>query len=268
MAHPVEIKCFPIARSGMTEGLDRWLEHLGVNDFRSPDTCAEEIIGCAAKRCYNSFEPGLNPNVTKVRSDWAKYFDNILKSRHGSVLEHVSWTWAIEGCTRVFTAEMNRHRAGVAISEGSMRYIRLDDIPYWLPQSLERDASKDGLEALEMKKSMSRSVFEEVFEYVQNRYKELCRIWGIDNLPFEEKKKLTSMFRRIVPMGVATGGVWTFNIRALRHIIELRTSPHAEEEIAYVVGMIAQHMISHETNLFGDFERQENGQWVPKNSKV
>jgi hypothetical protein len=38
--------------------------------------------------CYRSWEPGLNPNVTKIRRDRKAYFDNILKSGHGSILEH------------------------------------------------------------------------------------------------------------------------------------------------------------------------------------
>lgn len=261
MSHTVEIHCFPIARSvPRIEDQDAWLFHLGVRD--SPDLLQdspEGISGLAAKRCYMSFTPGLNPNVKKVRTDWAEYFDNILKSRHGSVLEHVSYTWAIEGLTRVATAELNRHRAGVAISEGSMRYIRMEDIPYWMPHSLRGSSPVQ---------QQSRDIFKDVFEFAEKKYKELCDIWKIDDLPFDEKKKLTSMFRRIIPMGVSTGGVWTFNIRALRHIIELRTTPHAEEEIAYVVGMIAQYMISNETRLFGDFKQEANGQWVPAYSKV
>ena len=69
----------------------------------------------AAKRCYMSFEAGLNPNVTRVRKDLTEYLDNVLKSGHGSVLEHATYTFAIENVSRVFTGELNRHRAGVGI---------------------------------------------------------------------------------------------------------------------------------------------------------
>jgi thymidylate synthase (FAD) len=136
-----EISVHCIARTSIdATAVYEWLEKIGASSFELPDdiaTDAELVVGVAAKRCYKSFEPGLNPNVTKVREDWAEYLDNILKSGHGSVIEHASWTWAIENCTRVFTAEMNRHRAGVAISEGSLRYIRFQDgpIPFWLPLS-------------------------------------------------------------------------------------------------------------------------------------
>ena len=39
-----------------------------------------------------SFEAGLNPNVTRVRKDITAFIDNILKARHGSVLEHSTYT--------------------------------------------------------------------------------------------------------------------------------------------------------------------------------
>ena len=42
--------------------------------------------------CYRSWEPGLNPNVRQVRTDQAKYLENILSMAHGSVLEHASFT--------------------------------------------------------------------------------------------------------------------------------------------------------------------------------
>lgn len=271
----VEIEVYPIARSMMImEGLPPWLTRLGAPDYvkelQDPAadlTHSEGIIGVAAKRCYMSFQPGLNPNVTKVRKDWTDYFNNILGSGHGSVLEHASWTFAIEGVSRVFTGEMNRHRAGVAISEGSMRYIRFDDIPFWMPTSLqtkETDSPEDVV-----KKANSQDIFKGVFQFCENKYKELVKMWDIDDMKdFHQKKQITSCLRRIIPMGVATGGVWTMNLRALRHIIALRTSEAAEEEIALVFSKVAKIMCQHEPRIFGDFEQTAEGCWVPKNPKV
>ena len=67
--------------------------------------------------CYRSWEPGLNPNVTRIRTDQAKYLENILASAHGSVLEHVSFTFVLHNVSRVFTHEVVRHRPGVAMWE-------------------------------------------------------------------------------------------------------------------------------------------------------
>lgn len=199
-----------------------------------------------------SFKPGLNKNVTKVRQEAVEFIDNILASGHGSVLEHATYTWAIEGVTRVFTGEMNRHRAGVAISEGSMRFIRYDDIPYWLPPDVDDY----------FKQLMAR-----IFSFVENEYKAACEHYQLDKRSFDEKKKITSRLRRILPMGTSTGGIWTMNIRALRHILTMRCSPHAEEEICWVMTEILKVMMAEETNLFDDFELVD-GYYKPKYVKV
>lgn len=271
MPHNVDIKVHLIAKSKpVKENIRGWLDSIGAAEydpFEGEPTDAEVVCGLPAKRCYMSFEPGLNPNVTKVRKEWSKYWDNVLKSGHGSVLEHYTYSFAIEGISRVFTGELNRHRAGCAISEGSMRYIRFDDIGWWMPSMLK--VGNYDSELFMERKIRTIKIFNEVFEFVENKYQELCLLWDIKNEPsFSWKKKLTSMFRRIVPMGVATGGVWTFNIRALRHIIATRASEHAEEEICYVFSTIAKKICEEEPSLFGDFEETPEGYWVPNYKKV
>lgn len=274
--HKVDITVHCIAQTRMNkEEVRKWLDTVGAVATSVPQT--DEVtdggatIGLAAKRCYMSFEPGLNPNVTQVRKKWHTYLENILAHQHGSVLEHATWTFAIEGLTRVATAELNRHRAGAAISEGSLRYIRFDDIPYWEPTSLQPGSTsldpEMDIEALEARKEETRRIFADVFHTAEVAYKHLLTIWNIDEGNFERKKKLTSLFRRIIPMGVATGGVWTWNMRAIRHIVAMRTSPHAEEEIAHVIGLVAKQMCESEPDLIGDFT-EESGVWTPKYPKV
>src|SRR6185312_802422 len=102
------------------------------------------------------FQPSLNPNLTKVRKDMVEYLDNVLKQRHGSVLEHAVFTYAVNGCSRVFTGEKNRHRVGTAISERSMRYVRMDDLEYWVPPVFRDDPGD--CETLRVKKARSRDV--------------------------------------------------------------------------------------------------------------
>lgn len=276
MPRIVDIEVFNIGRTMVDGGeVTRWLRRLGVSDearaeLMDADTSDPAcLIALAAKRCYMSFEPGLNKNVSRVRSDMVAYFDNILASGHGSVLEHAVYSYAIEGISRVCTAELNRHRAGWAISEGSMRFIRFDEsIPFWMPFSLRDKAGDDP--DLAYRKQATREIFMDVFTYIEGCYGKLLRIWNMDegNKNFDYKKKVTSCLRRIVPMGVATGGVWTGNIRALRHMITLRTEPGAEEEIAHLGRLIGADIVRREPMLFQDFGPLPSGAWVPKNRKV
>lgn len=217
-----------------------------------------------------------------------------------SVLEHSMFTFSIENVSRVFTGEMNRHRAGWAISEGSMRFIRFsDNVPYWEPTSIQGDEvlTLDGeapfryeelakladrvnntrankaiiLRSVEEKKQASRAIFERMFDSDRDGYKVLEAIWKDELAPeskFKAKKEITSMMRRIVGMGCATGGTWTGNVRALRHVLALRCSPAAEEEILYVFSTIAKMMVEKEPLLFGDFHQTPEGYWLPLYNKV
>ena len=76
------------------------------------------------------------------------------------------------------------------------------------------------------------------------------------------------MMRRIIGMGVATGGVWTGNLRAVRHVLSVRVDAAAEEEIAYVFSLVLKRMIEEEPHIFADFEQTEDGFWKPIYWKV
>lgn len=184
-----------------------------------------------------------------------------------SVLEHANFTFAFENVSRVFTAEMNRHRAGVAISEQSLRYVRFEDIPFWLPNSIR--ANDSDLPELRDKKHATRNTIAALLKQVEAAYVELVRLWDFDNMKdFHTKKQVTSLLRRIIPLGVATGGVWTMNGRAIRHICTMRCDPAAEEEILYVFSRVAKHMCSQAPLLFQDFKLTADGFWCPEYCKV
>ena len=249
-----------------------WLDEMGADEFEIPSEDAVSdpalLVALAAKQCYMAFQPGLNPNVNKVRSDMVEYLDNVLKQKHGSVMEHSVLTFAINGCSRVFTGELNRHRAGVGISERSMRYIRYTDIKFWMPECF-RDAEGDSAD-MTYKKRESREILTDQFQNQERMMHKFALIWADELAPkstFHAKKVLTSAFRRGIGMGIATGGVWTLNLRALRHVIALRTDAGAEEEIVHVFKKVGKIMIKEVPELFGDF-KEIDGSLVPEYWKV
>ncbi len=164
--------------------------------------------------CYRAWEPGLNPNVRRVRNDHEAYLQNILKQQHGSVLEHASFTFVLHNVSRVMTHEIVRHRPGTAVSQESLRFVRLDEIPFWFPDWAREDPEL-------MKRATALLGQMEEFQLWMAEH------FGLDDegVPFHEKKEKTSFMRRFAPDGVATGIVWTANIRTLRHTIEARTDP-------------------------------------------
>lgn len=217
---------------------------------------SEFLTELAGRVCYRSFGLGLNPNVTKIREDPGDYLGNILRSRHGSVLEHSTVTFAFLNVSRVFTHELVRHRAGTAISQESLRYVRPLDLNLWLPIDL---------------KPVSRD-FVAIVEEIRRGYRKLEAHFPWDEMSFEEKKRVTSALRRILPEGLATNAIWTANHRTIRWAIETRTDPNAEIEIREVFGSVAQICKRDYPLLYGDFRKKTLGdgtfQYTPGFSKV
>lgn len=154
------------------------------------------------------------------------------------------------------THELVRHRPGVAVSQESLRFVRLEDLPFWFPEWARKDPEL-----------MGRAT--ELLERMEEFQRWMAGHFGLDDegVPFAEKKHRTSFMRRFAPEGVATGLVWTANVRTLRHTLETRTAEGAEEEIRLLFGRIGEVLRAEAPALFGDYEVVD-GAWVPRWRKV
>jgi thymidylate synthase (FAD) len=261
--HETTPAVFLIARPSLdVDGMAGYLREVGgeswlrgrLDESGGEPNGGELLVEFAGRACYRSWEPGLNPNVTKVRTDQREYFANILRSAHGSVLEHASYSLVFRNVSRVFTHELVRHRAGSAFSQESLRYVRLTDIGFRVAP------------ALEPVRERVLAIVEQLEEFQVSAAREL----GIedDGVPFHVKKEVTSALRRLAPIGLSTDIIWTANARTLRHVIEMRTAEGAEEELRMVFDRVAQLMRTEAPGLFQDFVRQDDGSWVPEYRKV
>ncbi len=245
------------------EQLQSYLDSIGATEYdpHSAESDGESLIIAAGKACYRSWQPGLNPNVTRTRSDTKEYIGNIISTGHGSVLEHTSVSFLIYNVSRVFTHELVRHRVGTAFSQESLRFVRLVDIDFWIPQVLKDEDNAD---------SEGVALIKEAVEYLESVQEKLAKIYQIDERKsFAIKKKLTSAFRRIAPIGLATCIVFSMNLRTARHLIPLRTSRHAEEEIRLVFSQIAEILVERFPNVFQDFHSRRVGgykEWYAENA--
>ena len=241
------------------------------------DACEHSILTEVAGRlCYKSFGVGLNPNVTKVREGTKEYIANLLRQGHGSVLEHASVTYAVIGCSRIFTHELVRHRAGCAFSQESGRFVRLDKLDVYVPDltttfeeiadwrmgstngQFNNQNDRDLWITSKMDKFLTFAA--EIEKEQSARLHELSQILclNIDDLPFALKKKMTSAMRRWAPGGGRTNIIFTANHRALRHMIEARTALGAESEIAEIFGAIAEREKMAHPNIYQDMHVQHN----------
>ena len=240
----VEPKIFLIGETRIVEdGLRDYLEHVGVADWTTDaPSDSERLCETMGRLCYRSFEPGLNPNVTRIREGNERYLGHILEVGHGSVIEHPVLNFVFADVSRVFTHELVRHRAGTATSQESLRFVRLDRLSSYVPTHIREN--EEGL-----------AIFTKTMEQLEEIQLQLAKTYAIDEeKKFDRKKKLTSAFRRVAPIGVATTVGWSCNFRTLRHVIEMRTEPSSEEEIRFVFAKLYELVKDRYPNLLGDYE--------------
>jgi thymidylate synthase (FAD) len=182
----------------------------------------EVLCSMYAKLCYKSLTLGKNSNVTRIR-DIQDNLKGTLDQGHGSVWEHCLLNFIITDCSRVFTHELVRHRAGTAFSQTSGRYVRGDTIDIVFDPIL--DPIKQEVEELQA--------------LIEEKYNLMVKKMGLDEMKdFDKKKKATSALRRLLPNGQSNEIGFSVNLRALRHTVQVRTSRQAEWEIREVFSQV------------------------------
>lgn len=249
-------------------GLTAYLKASGNEDFnadvneavRDGVSGGEVLCSTAAKICYASLTLGKNSNVRRIRA----IRDNlkaVYNTGHGSVLEHCQLNFIVRNLSRVATHELVRHRAGFAFSQTSGRYCRLEDIDLvWDPildpvKDLFLDHMRTTADtvyqaecALGLRKPPPAFPSALPCDCLSLRYAQYgdperpepadVRWVPDDTFDFERRKKLTSAIRRIAPNGQANEIFFSANLRALRHVVQLRTSRHAEQEIRNIFDQV------------------------------
>lgn len=171
-------------------------------------TDGQAVALTAIRTCYSANKPteivakegtkyfGKPATDGKGGSDADRLFRHIVNSGHTSTLEHLTFTFAIEGVSRALLAQLTRHRVGFSFSVQSQRYVRFgsDDktggFDYVIPPSV-RGKCGEGFMV-------------EIFEKLQFAYDQL-REAGV---PPEDA-------RMVLPNAAATNLVMTANLRAL-----------------------------------------------------
>lgn len=143
--------------------------------------------------------------VCTAGKDPMKSLRAAMASGHDGVLEHVSFTFKVEGLSRAALAQLTRHRLA-SFDVESQRYVRMEDVKMVMPDSIAR--SEFLLEAEEL---LSKSM---------DLYKRMCDA----GIPKEDCRYITTQ-------AVETNLVLTMNARELRHFFRLRCCNRAQWEI-------------------------------------
>lgn len=211
------------------------------------DVPAQALAEFAGRLCYLSFgaDAGFEGGHRLIpgRTTNEEYLANILKVRHGSVLEHAVWTVLFEGISRALTHELIRHRH-FSYSQLSQRYVDESDVAFVLPPEIKEGTPAWEVWARSCERSLEdyRALLAEVEEQVKDEPSKTLR-----------RKRARQTARSLLPNSAETKIVVTGNCRAWRHFIELRGSTAADTEIRRLAVTVLRTLSAEAPSLFGDY---------------
>ena len=243
-------KVYVVGRQAVvSEEVHRFLADEGMVFTTDTEAASEVLSEIAGRTCYMSFGKGRKSNK--------EYLDNILTSKHGSVLEHAVWCLLVTGVSRALTHELVRHRAGFGYSQLSQRYVDESDARYVVPPLFQES---DAL----------RAKFEETVERLREAYVELAEAAAghvqqkyPDLSPRDRRKWARQAARSILPNACETKIFITGNSRSWRHFLELRGSVHADAEIRLLAVEIFKALKRESPNIFQDIELADEPDGMP-----
>lgn len=172
---------------------------------------AEELIALSAKLCYSrSTISGLNERVSS--QDQSEFISRLMDMGHESTFEHASFTFGIEGVSRVLLAQLTRHRIA-SFSVQSQRYVSYENgFGYILPDSI----AALGEDAVQQ--------YQKQMDTIEGWYVDWQKKLG-------KGEKSNEDARFVLPNACETRLVVTMNVRELRHFFSLRMCNRAQWEI-------------------------------------
>ncbi len=211
--------------------------HLPVH-WLGDSTDGERLAEFAGRLCYMS---QANPAGRATRD----YIENIKRQRHGSVLEHATYSLLLEGVSRALTHELVRHRAGVAVSQLSQRYVDESEANFVVPPAILGDVALEAQWRAEMERAQAAYVA--LVRELMERY-----AWVPDRV--HRRKMAREAARGVLPNSTETKIVVTANARAWRTILELRAGEGADLEIRRLAVGILRTLQREAPGFFSDFE--------------
>lgn len=210
----------------------------------------EEVIAAAAKLCYSQTGiDGITKNLTPEKT--SKFVKMLMGLGHQSPLEHVSFTFGIEGVSRVLTHQLVRHRIA-SYSQQSQRYVKLDQFQYIIPPYIDEmpEAKELFIKAMEEDQRTYNKLADILFNKHYNKFikegkteKEAKR---------QAEKKAIEDARFVFPNACETKIVVTMNARTLIHFFKHRCCNRAQWEIRDLATEMLKLVKEVAPNIFKD----------------
>jgi thymidylate synthase (FAD) len=181
----------------------------------------EVLIAKAAKLCYSPV--GIEQmNESMDNESTLKFIDMLMSMGHESPIEHVAFTFAVEGVSRSLTHQLVRHRIA-SYSQQSQRYVKLDQFEYVIPPEIESDSKAKEIYTAAMESS--QKAYSELADILKGKYLDEGMKLG------EAEKKAIEDARYVFPNGCETKIIVTMNVRSILNFFRHRCCNRAQWEI-------------------------------------
>lgn len=165
----------------------------------------EKVVAAAIRQCYSADSAEKIKNKL-TDAERAKLIKMIIAGGHTSTIEHVSFTFAVEGVSRVLTHELVRHRIA-SYSQQSQRYINGKNFGFVVPPKISSNKE-------------AREIFDGTIKDLGEKYEKLIEL----GIPKEDA-------RFILPNATDVKIVITMNARSLFNFLARRMCNRAQWEI-------------------------------------
>ena len=187
----------------------------------------EKAVARAIRLCYSP-RSILELDSSLAGKDLSVLLRKVISLGHHSVLEHASFTFGIEGVSRVMTHQLVRHRLA-SYSQQSQRYVEFkDSLEVVVPESIKRD----------------RGFYRRYLKHCREAfsiYRDMCE----GGIPAEDA-------RYLFPSVAQTKIIVTMNARELRHFFRIRCCERAQWEIRGVAERMVGLVRDVAPSLFAD----------------
>lgn len=194
----------------------------------------EKVVATAAKLCYSPCT--IKETQEKLTSESIKSFVSMLAEiGHESPLEHITFTFGIEGVSRALLAQLTRHRMA-SYSVQSQRYVRNINFGYVIPEEIKN--SPEALAEFESAMKYSQEKYDRISEILEKEHTKKLTELGVDEktaVKVAEKLAIEDA-RYVLPNACETNIICTFNARSLLNFFSHRCCMRAQREIRELAG--------------------------------
>lgn len=209
----------------------------------------EKIVAAAAKLCYS--DSGCENIMEGLDNDKTAAFVKMLSDMgHESPIEHVSFTFGIDGVSRSLLAQITRHRHA-SFSVQSQRYVRKNNFIYITPPSVSDDDEINRLyiEAMET----AYKAYNKISDMLFSKYSAELEESGMSSNSAKSKAEKMAIedARFVLPNACETKMVVTMNARSLINFFKLRCCNRAQWEIRALADEMFRLCYKAAPSLFG-----------------